>query len=154
MDNKDVNNDLIKIQYQEGVTTFRTQISLMIQIITVLAIGNITVVGFAFQNKSSSLLFVGSIFPIFVITITKIVKRLISPILQTCCEIEDACLKHDTPKLVNAFLRQTKTKKNNESDYNFRFSNSNIFQYIFICFSIGQILLGIILYFYSLWSLI
>ncbi|WP_299229731.1 hypothetical protein [uncultured Psychroserpens sp.] len=146
--------DLIIHQYQEGIITFRTQISLLIQIITVLVVGNITVVGFAFQNISSTLLFVGAVFPIAIIIASRLTKKLMNPIIENCLEIEQKYLSKESPKLIHGFASKILIKYDNESISKINFTNSRIFRNIFYLISIGQILLGFLLHYYFNWYII
>lgn len=153
MGKKKIELDLIQLQYQEAVTTIRTQLSLLIQVEIAFVIGNITITGFAFENKSASLFILGSIFPIGILVINHLTKRLMIPIFRTCIEIEEKFLKEKIQNLVTGFVSTIK-KNDKLSDINdFTFSRS-IFRYVLLFISLIQIAFGISLNYIFEWKFI
>ena len=148
-----VSSELIKIQYQEGVSTYRTQISLLIQIMTVLVVGDITIIGFAFENKSASLLIIGAIFPATLLIIIKVIKRLMIPIIETCYRIENEYLTKETPRLATSYIEKTQLSKRPADFFKLRFTETRIYTYIVIVITIGQIASGIIFSIIFKWSI-
>lgn len=154
MENDKESKELINTLYQEGMITFRTQITLMIQIMTVIVLGDITIIGFAFENQSSMLMLIGTIFPIALIIITNVVKRLMIPIVKTCYDIEQKYLTNKSPKLATSFILETQKSKKDSDFYKIKFTKSVIFHYIIIAIAFGQLILSFVFYFYFDWKLI
>ena len=62
--NPPANPDFVRLQIQQSLDMYRSTISTLVQILTVLVIGDVTVAGFAMNQKSSGILIVGVVFPI------------------------------------------------------------------------------------------
>jgi hypothetical protein len=58
------NPDFIRLQIQQSIDMYRSSTSTLVQILTVLVVGDVTVAGFAMNQKSSGILIVGIVFPI------------------------------------------------------------------------------------------
>ncbi len=56
--------DFVRLQIQQSMDLYRSTISTLVQILTVLVVGDVTVAGFAMNQKSSGILIVGVVFPI------------------------------------------------------------------------------------------
>lgn len=57
-------SDLERLQLQQAVETYRAQLSLMVQILTILVIADITLVGYAVTAKSAVIVAIGTAFPL------------------------------------------------------------------------------------------
>jgi hypothetical protein len=99
--------EYMRIQLQQSIETYRVQISLLVQICTVLTIADATVVGYAVSQKLAGVIWVGVIFPVSMILATRLILRSTIPVLAIAVGIE---LKHGDPKvggLISTFLSTT-----------------------------------------------
>lgn len=64
---KTTENDIAQKQLIEAISTFRTQYTLAIQILSLLVLSNITVLGWAITQKTASIFLLGSIIPLIFI---------------------------------------------------------------------------------------
>jgi hypothetical protein len=81
-------SEFARTQFDQAVETFRTQISLIIQIATVLVVANATVVGYAMSQRTSGILFVGILFPIIILFLADTIFRSTVPIIYTAVSLE------------------------------------------------------------------
>ena len=78
----------INLQYSQALEMYYKQISLFVQIVTFLVIGDITLVGYAFSNKSAGILLVGALFPIIILYLFRRFRKLALPALYTAVNLE------------------------------------------------------------------
>lgn len=151
--NQDKKFDLVLIQYQESSNTFRTQVTLVVQIITALIIANITLAGFAFENKSALLLILGAFFPLTILLLVFFAKRLMTPFIENCISIEKKYLNEKDTKMITDFVKKTQKKKVQKNLDKLTYTNSILSKFIFICLMVGQVILGIAFYCRLDWTL-
>ncbi|MBX2828242.1 MAG: hypothetical protein KTR22_08770 [Flavobacteriaceae bacterium] len=145
--------EILLLQYQEGVITFRNQVSLVVQIMTVMIIGNITIAGFAFDNKSSILLILGSFFPITILVLVYFAKKLMRPFIENSIKIERLFTEKEDPRMIKEFIEKTQSKNSIRNLDKITFTNRILSKSLFIGLAIGQISLGTFLHFYYNWQL-
>lgn len=102
-------NDLefVKVELEQALETFRTQLSLLVQIVTILVIADATVVGFAVSTQIAGILLIGPLFPIMIIVITSIVFRLAKPVVYTAVSLEHKYGDRSAAWLASTFLSST-----------------------------------------------
>lgn len=83
-----IEQEFIKSQFEQAMETYRTSLSLLIQVIAVLVIANATVVGYAISTQISGILFIGPLFPITIMCIAHTVFKLMLPIIYTAMNLE------------------------------------------------------------------
>jgi len=81
-------SEIAKLQLQQSLETYRAQMSLLVQICTVLVVADATTVGYAVQQQLAGIIWVGAIFPLTIYLIIRTVFRLNLPILATAVSIE------------------------------------------------------------------
>lgn len=80
--------EVYKLQYQQALDTYRTQFTLLINILTIFIIANVTLIGFAVDKKSSLMLLTGAIFPLAIHFAYRTIKELMKPIILTAIYFE------------------------------------------------------------------
>ncbi|MCA9742236.1 hypothetical protein KC734_11890 [candidate division KSB1 bacterium] len=80
--------EFAKLELQEAINTFRTGLSVLVQIVTVLVVANVSIIGYALSNKMSGVIFLGTLIPLLIIVITKMVSRLLIPAVFTAYSVE------------------------------------------------------------------
>jgi hypothetical protein len=78
----------ITSQLQQTNESYRMVITLVTQIMTVLVLGNITLVGYAISQHIAGILLIGPIFPIGIIATALITGRVVLPIIYTYVNLE------------------------------------------------------------------
>lgn len=96
--------EFVKLQLQQAVDTYRAQLSLEIQIWTVLVLGNASIFGYAVAQKLAGVIWVGIIFPITMRAVGSVVRRTTIPILATAVEIEEKYCEPTIRGLVSTFI--------------------------------------------------
>jgi hypothetical protein len=99
--------EIAKLQLQQALDTFRTQMSLLVQICTVMIIADCTVIGYSLANKAAVVLMVGSLFPILIRYTVEAIGRLSIPVLYSAVSIEQRYGAHDVDGLISTFLSFT-----------------------------------------------
>ena len=84
----DIDKEFIRLQFQQAMETYRTQLNLLIQIATVLVVADATVVGYAISTQIAGVLFVGIIFPLSLLLINRILFRLTLPVIYVAVSLE------------------------------------------------------------------
>jgi hypothetical protein len=97
-------SELTKLELQQSIETYRVQMSLLVQICTVLVIADATTVGYAIQQKLAGIIWVGIVFPITMFLIIRVVFRLTLPILATAIGIEARYKDTEMPGLMSNFV--------------------------------------------------
>ncbi len=96
--------ELTKLQLQQSIETYRLQMSLLVQVCTVLILADASVVGYAIQQRLAGIIWVGALFPLGMLMIIHIVVRLTLPIVATAVCIETKYKDPAVPGLVSTFL--------------------------------------------------
>jgi hypothetical protein len=93
-----------KAQLQQAIETYRTQLTLMVQIQSVLVAGNATVIGLAISSKNAGVFLLGAFFPALIAYMGRGILRLTIPIISTAVSIEDRFGQHDSDTVIKTFL--------------------------------------------------
>ncbi len=80
--------EFARLQLEQAIATYQTQLSLLVQIITVLVIADATVVGYAISTQIAGILLVGPLFPLIILVISRIIFKLSLPTIYTAVSIE------------------------------------------------------------------
>jgi hypothetical protein len=96
--------EFVRMQIEQSVETYRTQFSLLIQAITVLVLGNVTVAGYALSTQRASILFIGSLFPMMILYVMYRINKLMIPIVYTAVSLEQKYGAARTDWLASTFL--------------------------------------------------
>lgn len=103
--------EFINTQFQKAADTFRFHYTLLVQIYTVLAIVNATIIGFAFSQKLAGILFVGAPFPIVFLFILVITNKLVVPSAYTAVTLEKRFSGNETDWLVSTSIATLVSKE-------------------------------------------
>jgi hypothetical protein len=104
MDDKEkIVKDLEVKQLVETISTFRTQYTLMTQAFSVLLVGNLTILGWAFNNQKAGLILLSSLFPVSLLILKMIFTKQTLPIFYTGILLEKK-LGNDSDLVFESFL--------------------------------------------------
>lgn len=84
----DKNADFLRQQLDQAIQSYRSALTVLVQIMTVLIVANVTIWGYAINYKTAGLIFIGAIFPLLTIYLFNLVGRLLSPIVFTAYHAE------------------------------------------------------------------
>jgi hypothetical protein len=96
--------ELARLQLQQSVETYRVQLSLLVQICTVFAVADATVVGYSIQQRLAGVMWAGVVFPFCMLLLIRIIVGLSIPIVATAVHIEARYQDAGTHGLVSSFL--------------------------------------------------
>lgn len=96
--------DFRRQQYTLAVETFRTQLELLVQILTAFVIANVTVIGFAVAGQQAGVLLAGALVPIMMWFVVYGMESFILPIIYTAYTIEVELSPSSETNLVNTFV--------------------------------------------------
>jgi hypothetical protein len=96
--------EITKLQLQQSIETYRVQMSLLVQICTVLVVADATTVGYAIQQKLAGIIWVGTVFPITMYLIIRVIFRLTLPVLATAIAIESKYKDPEVAGLMSNFV--------------------------------------------------
>lgn len=99
--------EFVGLQIEQAMETYRTQISLLIQIMIVLVIADVTVVGYSISTQISGILLIGSLFPIMILYAIYTIHRKMLPALYTAVSLEHRYGGSDVDWLASTFLSTT-----------------------------------------------
>lgn len=86
---EDANNaEFLRQQLDQAIQSYRSALTVLVQIMTVLIVANVTIWGYAINYKTAGLIFIGAIFPLLTIYLFSLVGRLLSPIVFTAYHAE------------------------------------------------------------------
>jgi hypothetical protein len=80
--------EFVKSQIQQSLESYRSNLSVLVQMLTVLIVGNVTVVGFALNRQSSGIFLVGVVFPIIAFYLIHKINAMLIPALFTAVTLE------------------------------------------------------------------
>lgn len=93
-----------KLQLQQSIETYRVQMSLMVQICTVLVVADATTVGYGVQQKMAGIIWVGIVFPVTMFLLIRVIIRLLVPVLATALAIEAKYKDPEIAGLMSCFV--------------------------------------------------
>lgn len=88
MEQTKTQSEFSKLELQEAINTFRTGLSVLVQIVTVLVVANVSILGYAISYKMTGIIFLGALIPLLIIVITRMVSNLLVPAVYTAYAIE------------------------------------------------------------------
>ncbi len=117
--------DFIRMQFEKAIDTYQKQSALFVQITTVLVVANVTLLGFAFTNKSAGVFLAGALFPPMVLYLMSRFRKIILPYLYVAVSIEQKYGGSETDWMASTYLAtnvsleslQVFKKISNENNY-------------------------------------
>ena len=100
---EDLEHKFAMMQCEQTYATLRTQLNLLIQVITILVVANVTILGFAVSQKLASAFLVAALFPAAVLFVSYIVFRLATPLYYTAVGLETIYGNQEMSWLVSTF---------------------------------------------------
>ncbi|MGD0293722.1 MAG: hypothetical protein ABSB30_07690 [Terracidiphilus sp.] len=97
-------SEITRLQLQQSIETYRVQLSLLVQIHTILIVGDATFIGYAITQRLAGVIWFGLVFPVAMILMSRQIHRLTIPILATAVWIESRYADSDVGGLVSTFL--------------------------------------------------
>ncbi len=92
------------MQVKEAIETYRSQFSLLIQILTVLVIADVTIIGYATSNKIAGIGVVGAFMPLAMMLVISGAGRFMLPVIFTAVSIEKKFVKHNDSWLMSTLF--------------------------------------------------
>jgi hypothetical protein len=100
-----VNNpEFIKIQFQETIELFRSQLMMLVQAGTFLLLADVTVIGYAMNTRIAGILFIGTLFPIMLWFLITRMNQMMLPVLFTALSLEHRYGDREGDWLASTFL--------------------------------------------------
>jgi hypothetical protein len=99
--------EFARLQLGQAITTYQTQLSLLVQIITILVIADATVVGYAISTQIAGILLIGPLFPIMIFVVSRIIFKLSLPTVYTAVSIEQKYGNTNGDWLASTFVSTT-----------------------------------------------
>ncbi len=93
----------VKTQLEQAFETFRVQFSLLVQVITILVLGDVTIIGYAISAQIAGIILIGIIFPLMTLYILYRMSRLAIPVIYTAISIENKYGGDDTDWLASTY---------------------------------------------------
>ena len=90
-DAEKLNSEFLIMQYEQAMETFRHGVTSLAQLVTVFVLADITLIGFAVDNQAAGVIFLGAVFPLFIINSASVVGKLLTPTIFTAYCIEQKC---------------------------------------------------------------
>lgn len=97
------------MQLQQAIETYRTQLTLLIQILTILVVGDVTVTGVALNTKVAAAIGLGAVFPLAMVYVGSSVFRLSIPLIYCAVRIETIHSRDRTGGLMSTFIAFTQS---------------------------------------------
>ena len=80
--------EFARAQFELSVETYLTLLKLLVQMVTVLVLADVTVLGYAITQKISSVLLIGSVFPLMILFHLYVIRRFTMPVVYTAVSLE------------------------------------------------------------------
>ena len=90
-DSAKLNPDFLVTQYEQAMETFRHGVTSLAQLVTVFVLADLTLLGFAIDNQIAGIIFLGALFPIFIMNSASVVGKLLAPTIFTAYGLEQKC---------------------------------------------------------------
>lgn len=71
------NIDFLTTQYEQWMETFRHGVTSLAQLVTVFVLADITLLGFAIDNQIAGIIWIGALFPLFIMNSASVVGKLL-----------------------------------------------------------------------------
>jgi len=98
---------IIEKEITEALSTYRTQFTLMIQIITVIILANVSLIGFAISSEKKSLFYLAALCPILVLFVRMKSGQLMLPIIYSAYHLEQKLGNRNVNWLATTFIAIT-----------------------------------------------
>lgn len=99
--------EFVRLQLEHAITTYQAIWSSLIQIITVLAIANATILGYAITTKIAGIMFLGAFFPIMIFAVELMANKRALPVIYTAISLEQKFGIANTDWLASTFISVT-----------------------------------------------
>jgi hypothetical protein len=86
-----INPEFLIVQYEQAMETFRHGVTSLAQLVTVFVLADLTLLGFAIDNQIAGIIFLGALFPLFIMNSASVVGKLLAPTIFTAYCIEQKC---------------------------------------------------------------
>jgi hypothetical protein len=96
--------DFLKQELAQAINAGLDQIKLLIQILTVLAVANVSIIGYAISKTSGGALFIGGFIPLAVMYILYRGAKFIVPVVYSATILEEKLGKDQNGLLVSTFI--------------------------------------------------
>ncbi len=80
--------EFLRQQLDQAINTYRSGLTVIVQIITVLIVANVSVWGYAINYKIAGMFYIGAIFPLLIFYLIKLAGRLLAPSIYTAYQVE------------------------------------------------------------------
>jgi hypothetical protein len=90
-DSEKINSEFLTVQYEQAMETFRHGVTSLAQLVTVFVLADITLLGFAIDNQIAGIIWLGALFPVFIMNSASVVGKLLAPTIFTAYCIEQKC---------------------------------------------------------------
>mgnify|MGYP005725322691 CR=1 FL=1 len=80
--------EFLRQQLDQAINTYRSGLTVLVQIITILIVANVSVWGYAINYKIAGAAYLGALFPFLVIYLSGLVSRLLKPSIYTAYHAE------------------------------------------------------------------
>ncbi len=90
-DSEKINSEFLIMQYEQAMETFRHGVTSLAQLVTVFVLADITLIGFAIDNQIAGIIFLGALFPLFIMNSASVVGKLLAPTIFTAYCLEQKC---------------------------------------------------------------
>jgi hypothetical protein len=87
-DAEKIRPDFLIVQYEQAMEIFRHGVTSLAQLVTVFVLADITLLGFAIDNQIAGIIFLGALFPIFIMNSASVVGKLLAPTIFTAYYLE------------------------------------------------------------------
>ncbi len=95
---------LVQLQLEQAYETFRTQITLLTSVLTILIIANVTIIGYGISQEKAGIILIGAIFPMTVAYIIYRVNKMMIPVIYTAVRLEALFGEDEDDWLATTFL--------------------------------------------------
>jgi len=90
-DSEKISSEFLITQYEQAMETFRHGVTSLAQLVTVFVLADITLIGFAIDNQIAGIIFIGALFPLFIMNSASVVGKLLAPTIFTAYNLEQKC---------------------------------------------------------------
>lgn len=116
---------LIEREVTEGLSTYRTQTTLVTQIVTVLLVGNVYVIGYVINSGNFSFFYFSAVFPLLILFVRYVSFKLMLPIIYCIYKFEKELEQPNIDFLAMTYMRSTDIKYSRNFDTIISMSDRN-----------------------------
>ena len=100
----EMDKDFIKQQIDQAVKTFLAQFAILVQVLTILAVANVTIIGYAINEKFSGALFIGGFIPLSMMYVLYGGSKFMVPIIYSAAMLENKLGAENKSLLISTFV--------------------------------------------------